>query len=129
MIAFVTLDFRQTLFADTRDSLRQAHILRLEGVRCMLSEADPGAGAAAFSDEMGVRKPAAEIFHRVLDQTGVGPAVAVHVGDDPVTDVAGARGVGMRAIHYVPDPSVTAAPADGALPCFVELPGLVARLP
>jgi HAD-hyrolase-like len=100
VIAFVTLDFRQTLFADTRDSLRQAHILRLEGVRCMLSEADPGAGAAAFSDEMGVRKPAAEIFHRVLDQTGVGPAVAVHVGDDPVTDVAGARGVGMRAIHY-----------------------------
>ena len=94
-----------------------------------MAEADPGAGAAAFSDEMGVPKPAAEIFRRVLDQAGVGPAVAVHVGDDPVTDVAGARGVGMRAIHYVPDPWVTAAPADGVLHRFAELPGLLARLP
>jgi FMN phosphatase YigB (HAD superfamily) len=78
---------------------------------------------------MGVPKPAAEILRRVLDQAGVGPAVAVHVGEDPVTDVAGARGVGMRAIHHVPDPWVTAAPADGVLHRFAELPGLVARLP
>ena len=50
-----------------------------------------------FSDEAGVRKPAAAIFRRVLSETGVDPARAVHVGDDAVSDVAGARGVGMRS--------------------------------
>ena len=39
MIGLVTLDFWQTLFADTRDSLRRAHVLRLEGVREALAEA------------------------------------------------------------------------------------------
>ena len=39
MIGLVTLDFWQTLFADTRDSLRRAHVLRLEGVRAALAEA------------------------------------------------------------------------------------------
>jgi putative hydrolase of the HAD superfamily len=81
-----------------------------------------------FSDEAGVRKPAAAIFRRMLDETGVDPADAAHVGDDPMTDVAGARGVGMRAIHYVPDPSVPAAAADGVLRRFAELPLLVGRV-
>ena len=243
MIGLVTLDFWQTLFADTADSERRAHILRLEGVRETLAVAgrpyttaevasadtravegfiavwrehrdmtaaeqlrtflgvlDPTLPAAldattldrvarayqepalthrpaitpaaaeavreirargltlgvisntgrtpgrvvrrlledagllacfdvlVFSDEAGVRKPAAAIFRRMLDQTGVDPAGAVHVGDDPVTDVAGARGVGMRTIHYVPDPSVPAAAADGVLRRFAELPLLVSRL-
>jgi putative hydrolase of the HAD superfamily len=243
VIRLVTLDFWQTLFADTRDSLRRAHVLRLEGVRETLAEAgrlytaaevavadvraveaftavwrehrdmtadeqlriflgvlDPTLPAAldattldriarayqepalrhrpeitpaaaeavheirarglalgvisntgrtpgrvvrrllgnagllgcfdvlVFSDEAGVRKPAAAIFRRMLDQTGVDPAGAVHVGDDPVTDVAGARGVGMRTIHYVPDPSVPAAAADGVLRRFADLPLLVGRL-
>jgi len=39
VIALVTLDFWQTLFADTRDSLRQAHVLRLESVRHALADA------------------------------------------------------------------------------------------
>jgi putative hydrolase of the HAD superfamily len=82
----------------------------------------------AFSDEAGVRKPAAAIFRRVLDQVGTDPAGAVHVGDDAVTDVAGARGIGMRTIHYVPDPSVPAAAADGVLRRFADLPFLVGRL-
>jgi putative hydrolase of the HAD superfamily len=242
VVALVTLDFWQTLFADTRDSLRRAHVLRLDGVRAALGEAgrlytaaevaaaDTRAGEAftavwrehrdmapdeqlrrfldvldpalpaildarafdrlarayqepalthrpeitpsaaeaihalrarglalavisntgrtpgrvlrrllgdadllpcfdvlAFSDEMGARKPAAAIFHRVLDQAGVSPAAAVHVGDDATTDVAGARGVGMRAIHYVPGGG-TAAPADAVLTRFGDLPRVVALL-
>ena len=81
----------------------------------------------AFSDEMGTRKPAAEIFRRVLDEAGVIPTRAVHVGDDPVTDVAGARGVGMRAIHYVPGGDA-AALADAVLRRFADLPRVVAQL-
>jgi putative hydrolase of the HAD superfamily len=82
-----------------------------------------------FSDEAGVRKPAAAIFRQVLDRIGSPPGRAVHVGDDPVADVAGARAVGMRAIHFAPDPSGPPAPAaDGVLRRFGELPGLVAAL-
>ena len=52
-----------------------------------------------FSDEVGLRKPHPEIFRRTLAALGVSPAEAAHVGDDVTTDVAGARAVGMRAIH------------------------------
>jgi putative hydrolase of the HAD superfamily len=243
MIGLVTLDFWRTLFADTQDSLRRAHGLRLEGVRETLAaagrlyapaemaaadarageafaavwredrdmapdeqlrlfldaldpalpaaldagtlgrmtrayqepaltyrpEITPGAAEAvralraggrllgvisntgrtpglvlrqlladagllphfavlAFSDEAGMRKPAPALFRRVLAQAGMDPAGAVHVGDDAVTDVAGARGAGMRAIHFVPDRAVEAAPADAVLRDFADLPDLVARL-
>jgi putative hydrolase of the HAD superfamily len=242
MIRLVTLDFWQTLFADTADSLRRAHALRLEGVRATLAEAGrlyeaaelavadarageafaamwrehrdmsateqvrrflgtlapdlpgrlapetlervgaayqepvlthrpeitPGAAEAvlalrarglqlgvisntgrtpgwvlrrlladadllpcfdvlAFSDEAGVRKPAAAIFRRVLARVGVDPGSGAHVGDDAVSDVAGAHGVGMRAIHYVPRAPGHEA-ADAVLRSFVDLPALVARL-
>jgi len=243
VIGLVTLDFWQTLFADSQDSLRRAHVLRLEGVAAALAEtgrvyrssalaaADTRAGEAfmaiwrehrdmapdeqlriflaaldpalpaaldvrmleriagayqeptlahrpditpgavdavrelrarglrlglisntgrtpgrvlrrllgdadllpcfdilVFSDEAQVRKPAAAIFRRVLDETQIDPARAVHVGDDAVSDVGGARGAGMRAIHFVPDPSASPAEADGVLRRFGDLPHLVSRL-
>jgi putative hydrolase of the HAD superfamily len=243
LIGLVTLDFWQTLFADTGDSLRRAHALRLEGVREGLAEAgrlfaaaevaaaDARAGEAlaavwrehrdvtpdeqlriflggldpalpealdgrtvdrigrayqepalthrpeltaavgeavqairarglalavisntgrtpgrvlrqlladagllpqfavlAFSDERGVRKPATEMFQWVLNAAGTEPARAVHVGDDAVADVGGARSAGMRAIHFVPDPAGPAAAADAVLRGFADLPALVARL-
>jgi putative hydrolase of the HAD superfamily len=52
-----------------------------------------------FSDECGIRKPDPAIFHRTLQAAGVPPAQAVHVGDDPVLDVEGARAAGMRVIQ------------------------------
>lgn len=53
----------------------------------------------SFSDEVGLRKPHPEIFLRTLSALGVTPEEAAHVGDDVTSDVAGARGMGMRAIH------------------------------
>ena len=53
-----------------------------------------------YSDEVGVRKPEAEIFRRTLAAAGVAPAEALHIGDNPDADVVGAQGVGMRAAHY-----------------------------
>ncbi|HYL82487.1 MAG TPA: HAD-IA family hydrolase [Candidatus Acidoferrum sp.] len=52
-----------------------------------------------FSDEVGLRKPHPEIFWRTLSALGVAPEHAAHVGDDVTTDVAGAKGVGMRSVH------------------------------
>jgi putative hydrolase of the HAD superfamily len=83
---------------------------------------------ASFSDEVGARKPSAVIFQRTLEGAGCPPAAAVHIGDDAVNDVGGARAFGMRALHYLPGGG---APADGAaapLRHFAELPELLARL-
>jgi putative hydrolase of the HAD superfamily len=80
-----------------------------------------------FSDEAGVRKPASAIFRRVLDHVRIDAAAGVHVGDDASADVAGARGAGMRAIHFVPADG-PAAPDGAVLREFAQLPALVARL-
>jgi putative hydrolase of the HAD superfamily len=61
----------------------------------------------SFSDELELRKPHPEIFHRTLGALGVRPEEAVHIGDDVTTDVAGARGVGMRPIHLLHATSVS----------------------
>ena len=80
----------------------------------------------SFSDERGVRKPDAAIFQRTLAEARCEPGSAVHVGDDPLTDVAGARAAGMRALHYVPGDRPGAEAADavvrhlGLLPAVVE---------
>ncbi len=56
--------------------------------------------AVSYSDEVGYRKPDAEIFRRTLAELGVEAGEAAHVGDNPVADVQGAQGVGMRGVHY-----------------------------
>jgi putative hydrolase of the HAD superfamily len=82
----------------------------------------------SFSDEVGARKPAAEIFHRTLAAAGCDPAAGVHVGDDPDADVAGARAAGMRAIHYVADGRAPSERASAVLHRFADLPALLDRL-
>lgn len=66
-----------------------------------------------FSDEVGLRKPHPEIFLRTLTALGVPPAHAAHVGDDVTTDIAGASGVGMRAVHLC-HPGGVSGQSDGA---------------
>ncbi|MBI1846696.1 MAG: HAD-IA family hydrolase [Candidatus Rokubacteria bacterium] len=80
-----------------------------------------------FSDEVGVRKPAAEIFALTLRAVGGEPATAVHVGDDPVLDVQGARAAGMRVIQVAAAPSTGAVP-DAVIGRLAGLPEAVARL-
>jgi putative hydrolase of the HAD superfamily len=69
-------------------------------------------GAIAYSDEVGVRKPEAGIFRATLAQAGLGPADALHIGDNPDADVVGARGIGMRAAHYTAGFRPPSAAAD-----------------
>jgi putative hydrolase of the HAD superfamily len=78
----------------------------------------------AFSDELGVRKPDPAIFHAVLRALGAVPGEAIHVGDDPVLDVQGARAAGMRVVQVTnatiealgPDRPDAVVPGLGALP-------------
>ncbi|HKA63213.1 MAG TPA: HAD family hydrolase [Methylomirabilota bacterium] len=73
-------------------------------------------GPIAYSDEIGVRKPEAEIFRVTLVTAGMKPTDALHVGDNPDADVVGARGIGMRAAHYTAGFRVPAANADLIVP-------------
>jgi FMN phosphatase YigB (HAD superfamily) len=57
--------------------------------------------ALTFSDESGVTKPHPEQFWRTLNALKARPGEAIHVGDLPETDVAGAQGVGMKAILFL----------------------------
>lgn len=83
-----------------------------------------------FSDEVGVRKPDPEIFAVTLRAIQVDPAAAVHVGDDPVLDVAGARQAGLRVIQ-VTSASLKALGAqrpDAVIPSLATLPEAIAQL-
>lgn len=54
-----------------------------------------------FSDEVGCSKPHPNAFLSTLAALEVEPHQAVHIGDLLRTDIAGAQGVGMRAVQYV----------------------------
>jgi len=85
----------------------------------------------AFSDEVGHYKPAPQIFEAALDALGAQPAEAVHVGDLRRTDVAGAKGVGMRTVRYRglnDDAEADGGDAEFVVDAHRELPGLIARI-
>lgn len=52
----------------------------------------------ATSAVAGARKPSPGLFHQVLDRLGVAGADALHCGDDPGMDCAGARQAGVPAV-------------------------------
>jgi putative hydrolase of the HAD superfamily len=82
----------------------------------------------SFSDEIGARKPAPEIFQRTLAAAGVPAGAAAHIGDDAAADIGGARAVGMRALHYVPGGGAGAGDADALVRHLAELPEILSRL-
>jgi len=51
-----------------------------------------------ISDEVGFRKPDPRIFEVALEEVGVDPAEAAHVGDSPAKDVAGANAAGLTSV-------------------------------
>ena len=60
------------------------------------------------SAEVGIAKPDPRIYQLALERLGVQPAEAVFV-DDFEDNVAGARWVGMQAVHFTSTPQATAA--------------------
>ena len=84
--------------------------------------------AISYSDEVGVRKPEAEIFRLTLARTGVAPSEAVHIGDNPDADVAGAQSFGMRAAHYTAGFRRPAPQADLIVSDLETLPEEVFRI-
>ena len=59
---------------------------------------DPG--AIFFSDQLGVSKPNPKIFAKACAALRLPPGRVMYVGDRPETDIAPARRVGMKCVHY-----------------------------
>jgi HAD superfamily hydrolase (TIGR01549 family) len=53
-----------------------------------------------FSDEVGVRKPDARIFHIAVRRLKAEPWEIVHVGDNLKADVWGAKNAGFKAMYF-----------------------------
>jgi putative hydrolase of the HAD superfamily len=80
--------------------------------------------AVAISGKLGVAKPDPEIFKAALTEAGADPEATVHVGDQPVNDVAAARAVGITPVlidRYARHPETDAAHRVEDLLELVEL--------
>jgi len=80
-----------------------------------------------FSDEVGRCKPHPDVFRRTLDCLGARPGEAVHIGDLTRTDIAGAKGVGMRAVRMTAandDPDASVRP-DATIDSFADFERLI----
>jgi putative hydrolase of the HAD superfamily len=78
-------------------------------------------GVVAASAVVGAGKPDPAIFRYALDALGVAPAAALHCGDLPAYDCAGAAAAGVRAVLI---DRAGGRPA-GACPTIAALPDLV----
>lgn len=78
---------------------------------------------------VGASKPAPTLFLEALRRIGGEPRAAVHVGDDAVADVAGARTVGMRTVwvNRRGRPWEGEARPDAEIGSLWELPEVLAR--
>lgn len=96
-------------FPDARAFLETAHargvaVVVVSDWDCSLREtlARIGLGAAldgvVVSADVGAAKPAAAPFTAALDLAGVAAGRALHCGDDPARDLAGAAAAGIRAV-------------------------------
>jgi HAD superfamily hydrolase (TIGR01509 family) len=92
----------------------------------------------AASGAAGYYKSDPRLYRWALDQLGVAPAAAVHVGDHWRWDVLGAQAAGLRAIWYHPpatlQPPLPGEPPpadfrpDAVITHMGDLPAAVARL-
>lgn len=101
---------RFALYPEAADVLAQ---LRARGIRIAIITNGPsglqrsklaavgiadGFDAVIVSGEQGVQKPDPAIFALAVDQLGVTAEEALHIGDNQVADVTGARGAGLTAV-------------------------------
>lgn len=94
-------DVGPTLDTLKRSGMRLAVISnwddRLRPLLCNL-ELDAFFDCIQVSAELGVHKPAPEIFLRTTSELGVDPGEALHVGDSEVEDALGAAAAGLKAV-------------------------------
>lgn len=96
---------------------------RLQGISDGLG-LSPAVDAVVISAVAGVRKPDPGIFRVALDALGVRPEEAVHVGDLPEEDVAGALAAGVRPVLIRRSKKMLASEGPPGVPVIEDLRGL-----
>ncbi|MEB0043867.1 MULTISPECIES: HAD-IA family hydrolase [unclassified Pseudomonas] len=84
---------------------------------------------ALCAEDIGIAKPDARLFHEALRRGGATAATAVHIGDHPGDDIAGAQQAGLRAIWFNPagKPWDAEKAPDAEVRSLTELPALLAH--
>ena len=77
------------------------------------------------SEEAGVKKPDAEIFHYALRKTGALAQDSLMIGDDLEIDMAGARQLGMDQLYVNHDRKKHADPVTMEVFSLEEIIGLL----
>jgi HAD superfamily hydrolase (TIGR01549 family) len=82
---------------------------------------------ALSAEDLGIGKPDSRPFHEALRLGNAQGRTAVHVGDHPGDDIAGAQQAGLRAVWYNPQGKAWDATQrpDGEIRSLAELPGLL----
>ncbi|HXD59338.1 MAG TPA: HAD-IA family hydrolase [Thermoleophilaceae bacterium] len=123
-------------FDDARPALEE---LRARGLRLVaasnwdasLPEVLERTGLAPLLDGVvssamvGATKPAPEVFRAALELAGAPAERALHVGDSLANDIAGARGLGMRAVLVAREGAGPGADGVPVIAALTELPGLL----
>ncbi|SLJ91298.1 HAD-IIA family hydrolase [Novosphingobium mathurense] len=65
------------------------------------------AACAPAAEPLIIGKPSAALFEQALRRAGIEPASAVMIGDNPLTDIAGAEALGLKAVLIDPARGVT----------------------
>jgi putative hydrolase of the HAD superfamily len=81
--------------------------------------------AAVASLEEGVEKPDPKLFEIALAKLGCRPEETLHIGDDPIDDIEGARNSGIRALLI---DRTRAANIPGRLSSLLQVPEAIACL-
>jgi putative hydrolase of the HAD superfamily len=84
----------------------------------------PLVDGAVASAELGHAKPDRAIFEHALALAGADAGSALHAGDAPEEDVAGALAAGLRAVLVARDGPPPAAPEVPVIRSLAELPPL-----
>ena len=76
------------------------------------------------ADEVGLSKPDPAPFLAALERAGVAPQAALHIGDHPVDDIAGAHAVGLHTLWFNRQGLEWSGdkPAHGEVRCLSEIP-------
>ncbi|MEQ6884643.1 HAD-IA family hydrolase [Salicola sp. Rm-C-2C1-2] len=88
--------------------------------------------ASCSAADVGAAKPDRSIFEAAADRAGISLHNLIHVGDDPLTDVAGAAQHGLRAVWLnrsgSPWPEHAPWVTHDEITSLDELPGVLTRL-
>ncbi|YCH21582.1 HAD family hydrolase [Pseudomonas sp. D1-3] len=81
------------------------------------------------AEELGVGKPDRRPFEEALARSGMQAEQAVHIGDHPGDDIAGAQAAGWRAVWFNPEGKEWSGErhADAQIRSLGELPALLQR--